>query len=242
KLEDALGENSDAQIGVLKESISSATTNFASLMNQNAGLFATLGGNFAENFNSILKEFKNANKANSDLVLTSPVQTSSSSSKTVTANGAVLTSQKDFEVNSYYQQILGRSAEDAGLRYWSDSHLNGAELKAAMEYAVWRETGTTDKETLRRIQEKQGLKMFADGGIVTRPTAAMIGEAGYPEAVIPLRGGRGVKVDMDGAFYEVVSELKALKEELKVIRQNGVYNNRFLNQNSDGSALLVKVV
>ncbi|WP_206120323.1 hypothetical protein, partial [Campylobacter fetus] len=42
KLEDALGENSDAQIGVLKESISSATTNFASLMNQNAGLFATL--------------------------------------------------------------------------------------------------------------------------------------------------------------------------------------------------------
>ncbi|KAA3684677.1 tape measure protein [Campylobacter fetus] len=242
KLEDALGETSDAQIGVLKESISSATTNFASLMNQNAGLFATLGGNFAENFNSILKEFKNANKANSDLVLTSPVQTSSSSSKTVTANGAVLTSQKDFEVNSYYQQILGRSAEDAGLRYWSDSHLNGAELKAAMEYAVWRETGTTDKETLRRIQEKQGLKMFADGGIVTRPTAAMIGEAGYPEAVIPLRGGRGVKVDMDGAFYEVVSELKALKEELKVIRQNGVYNNRFLNQNSDGSALLVKVV
>ncbi|WP_162776197.1 hypothetical protein, partial [Escherichia coli] len=44
KLEDALGETSDAQIGVLKESISSATTNFASLMNQNAGLFATLGG------------------------------------------------------------------------------------------------------------------------------------------------------------------------------------------------------
>ncbi|WKW21090.1 hypothetical protein [Campylobacter fetus] len=50
KLEDALGENSDAQISVLKESISSATTNFASLMNQNAGLFATLGGSFAEKF------------------------------------------------------------------------------------------------------------------------------------------------------------------------------------------------
>uniref|UniRef100_UPI00203A4950 tape measure protein n=1 Tax=Campylobacter fetus TaxID=196 RepID=UPI00203A4950 len=244
KLEDALGENSDAQINVLKESISSATTNFASLMSQNAGLFATLGGSFAENFNAILKEFQNVNKANSNLVLnTGQIQApSSSSSKTVTANGAVLTNPKDFEVNSYYQQILGRSAEDAGLRYWSDSHLNGAELKAAMEYAVWRETGTTDKETLRRIQEKQGLKMFADGGIVTRPTAAMIGEAGYPEAVIPLQGGRGVKVDMDGAFTEVVSELKALKEELRAIKQNGVYNNRFLNENSDGSALLVKVV
>ncbi|HDX6292014.1 TPA: hypothetical protein RPV96_001870, partial [Campylobacter fetus subsp. venerealis] len=48
--------------------------------------------------------------------------------------------------------------------------------------------------------------------------------------------------DMDGAFTEVVSELKALKEELRAIKQNGVYNNRFLNENSDGSALLVKVV
>ncbi|WKW29303.1 DUF4214 domain-containing protein [Campylobacter fetus subsp. venerealis bv. intermedius] len=170
-----------------------------------------------KNFNAILKEFQNVNKANSNLVLnTGQIQApSSSSSKTVTANGAVLTNPKDFEVNSYYQQILGRSAEDAGLRYWSDSHLNGAELKAAMEYAVWRETGTTDKETLRRIQEKQGLKMFADGGIVTRPTAAMIGEAGYPEAIIPLQGGRGVKVDMDGQFEALAAEFGNLSKKLK---------------------------
>lgn len=32
---------------------------------------------------------------------------------------------------------------------------------------------------------------LANGGIVTRPTVALIGEAG-PEAVVPLRGGRGV--------------------------------------------------
>ncbi|OCR99016.1 hypothetical protein A9K75_08900 [Campylobacter fetus subsp. testudinum] len=244
KLEDALGENSDAQINVLKESISSATTNFASLMSQNAGLFATLGGSFAENFNAILKEFQNINKANSNLVLnTGQIQApSSTSSKTVTANGAVLTNQKDFEVNSYYQQILGRSAEDAGLRYWSDSHLNGAELKAAMEYAVWRETGTTDKETLRRIQEKQGLKMFADGGIVTRPTAAMIGEAGYPEAVIPLQGGRGLKVDMGSGFEKLEKRMENNEKFSQAILKNiAELNFNFKNViDENGERLLTK--
>ncbi|MFK9780983.1 hypothetical protein ACJEM9_24705, partial [Escherichia coli] len=34
---------------------------------------------------------------------------------------------------------------------------------------------------------------LADGGIVTSPTLAMIGEAGYPEAVIPLKGGATIQ-------------------------------------------------
>jgi hypothetical protein len=37
---------------------------------------------------------------------------------------------------------------------------------------------------------------FADGGIVTQPTVAMIGEGGGPEAVIPLKNG-AVPVDLD---------------------------------------------
>jgi TP901 family phage tail tape measure protein len=36
----------------------------------------------------------------------------------------------------------------------------------------------------------QGLAMLGDGGIVTRPTLAMIGERGTPEGVAPLRDGR----------------------------------------------------
>lgn len=41
---------------------------------------------------------------------------------------------------------------------------------------------------------------FAQGGIVTRPTLAMIGEAG-PEAVVPLsRGGLGgITINVNGA-------------------------------------------
>lgn len=47
---------------------------------------------------------------------------------------------------------------------------------------------------------------FAEGGIVTRPTLAMIGEGGQPEAVIPLSklnsiGGGGVTVNINGGNF-----------------------------------------
>lgn len=47
---------------------------------------------------------------------------------------------------------------------------------------------------------------LADGGIVTRPTLAMVGEGGEAEAVIPLSrlgsmGGGGVVINLQGDFY-----------------------------------------
>lgn len=54
---------------------------------------------------------------------------------------------------------------------------------------------------------------FAEGGIVTRPTFAMIGEGGGPEAVIPLNKlagmgmGGGVIVNMSGNFYGTDQEM-----------------------------------
>ena len=42
------------------------------------------------------------------------------------------------------------------------------------------------------------LKLFEQGGIVTKPTLGLIGEAGYPEAVIPLKYGYvPVKIERD---------------------------------------------
>jgi hypothetical protein len=38
---------------------------------------------------------------------------------------------------------------------------------------------------------------FAVGGIVDRPTRALIGEAGMPEAIIPMPNGKGVPVSLD---------------------------------------------
>lgn len=47
------------------------------------------------------------------------------------------------------------------------------------------------------------VKAFADGGIITRPTNALIGENGYPEAVIPLKDGKGLKIDVSGVFEKL---------------------------------------
>ena len=46
-------------------------------------------------------------------------------------------------------------------------------------------TGTLTEE------ERAAVTPFAHGGIVTRPTMALLGEAG-PEAIVPLSGGRGL--------------------------------------------------
>lgn len=58
---------------------------------------------------------------------------------------------------------------------------------------------------------------FANGGIVTRPTNALIGEAGYPEAVIPLKDGAGLKVDMSGGFLSLKELLVKVVDKLSNI-------------------------
>lgn len=40
---------------------------------------------------------------------------------------------------------------------------------------------------------------YANGGVVTQPTLAMIGEGAYSEAVVPLPDGRSIPVDLKGA-------------------------------------------
>jgi phage-related minor tail protein len=52
---------------------------------------------------------------------------------------------------------------------------------------------------------------MAEGGIVTRPTFALIGEAG-PEAVVPLRDGgmgRNVKINFEQGSVTINSDMDA---------------------------------
>jgi len=44
-----------------------------------------------------------------------------------------------------------------------------------------------------------GVRGYASGGLVTRPTMAMIGEGRYNEAVVPLPDGKAIPVNMSGA-------------------------------------------
>jgi hypothetical protein len=75
-----------------------------------------------------------------------------------------------------------------------------------------------EQERLRRFREL-GAPEFALGGIVTRPTAAIIGEAGA-EAVIPLDQmssmGGSVNINVAGS---IISE-----GELQSVIQNVLYN------------------
>jgi hypothetical protein len=57
------------------------------------------------------------------------------------------------------------------------------------------------------LDEPKAVFAFADGGIVTKPTLGLIGEAGYSEAVIPLKNPNDPL-----SMNSVVKELKAIRE------------------------------
>ena len=56
---------------------------------------------------------------------------------------------------------------------------------------------------------------FAEGGIVNKPVNAIVGEAGA-EAIIPLKNGSGLKVDISG----IVSHLEALIQKQSITETN----------------------
>jgi len=76
------------------------------------------------------------------------------------------------------------------------------------------------------------LKMFADGGMVSRPTLGMVGEAG-PEAVIPLKGGN-VPVKLSGEQYSDRTLSTLVNGLARVLRESG---NTF-NFNIDVSGII----
>ena len=132
-----------------------------------------------------------------------------------TANGALISSSLDKDINQIYLDVLGRSAEQGGLDAWKrKAQLEGLskqQLRAQIEATARAATGGNSKQDFIEWSKKRGYKPFADGGIVTRPTRALIGEAGYDEAVIPL-DGRGIKVDMGGAFEALAKRLERVEQ------------------------------
>ncbi|WP_170019184.1 hypothetical protein [Campylobacter sp. RM16190] len=160
-----------------------------------------------------------------------------------TANGALLLSDLDKQINQTYLSSLGRSVEQSGLEFWrnkinagqmSITQLAGELIKSAIAI-----TGSNNKSDWIEWYKSKGFKPFADGGIVTRPTAALIGEAGYPEAVLPL-DGRTLKVDTDNKelerlLREIVYLLKTQGKDMKEL------NLSFQNV-TDGDKLFTKAM
>ena len=119
----------------------------------------------------------------------------------VTANGAVLSSQLDRDINAIYKDVLGRSVEQSGLDAWKRKalmeNLSLPQIREQIIKTATAITGSSNKNDWIEWSKRQGLKPYADGGIVTRPTRALIGEAGA-EAVIPLKNG-AVRAQIVGA-------------------------------------------
>ena len=69
----------------------------------------------------------------------------------------------------------------------------------------------------------KGMLGFAEGGIVTRPTFAMVGESGA-EAIIPLSRmggmGRGLTVVLQGDFYTTTEVAERFGNEIARIIKN----------------------
>ena len=52
-----------------------------------------------------------------------------------------------------------------------------------------------------------GIKLFADGGVVTGPTLGLVGEGRFNEAVVPLPDGKSIPVDLGGAGNNISTNI-----------------------------------
>ena len=138
-----------------------------------------------------------------------------------TANGALLKTELEKQINQMYLQYLGRSAEQSGLDFWKARVLAGdttiQNLPTELIRAITAETGSSSMAVWKEYYRMHGIKPFAQGGIVTRPTHALIGEAGYDEAVIPL-DGRKLKIDAGDDFRILSKKTDALEQTMSEVK------------------------
>ena len=162
-----------------------------------------------------------------------------------TANGATINSQLDRDINAIYKDVLGRSVEQGGLDAWKrKAQLEGLskeQLRAQIEATARAATGGSTKADFIEWSKRQGLKPYAEGGIVTRPTRALIGEAGA-EAVIPLKNGAVRAQIVGGDNSELVSLMREGVYLMKEINKNTREGTMVLKDVTNGTEFLVKAV
>lgn len=137
-------------------------------------------------------------------------------------------------VTDTYQAVLGRAPDQSGFAFWTDALVRGVQNPSTLKSDIRAAAIAAGEPTL-----------FAQGGIVTKATNAIIGEAGYPEAVIPLKDGAGLKVDVGG----VTAELRALRDEIRelkevtiaVLDENQRLRSLIMQMSKNGSALNVEL-
>ena len=125
------------------------------------------------------------------------IDTGSMSASDVTSSLASASNTVSAVQDIYDKYDLNQYQNDSsGYVYWTQQVESGNIAPEDLE------------ESIKTAAEASGLVKFADGGIVTAPTVGLIGEAGYNEAVIPLKDPND-PLQMN----TVTNELKALRAE-----------------------------
>ena len=115
----------------------------------------------------------------------------------------------EIELSDIQQTTMDYLGEDSPMVSWMKI-LNAT--TAGLSFNTYISTSETDG-AYDLIAKENNVVPFANGGIVTKPTMALIGEAGHHEAVIPLKDNTdplGVKA--------MIKELKEVKAELKLMK------------------------
>ena len=106
--------------------------------------------------------------------------------------------------------------------------------------AIYNATISLKPKEAKQKLDELNLTPFANGGIVTAPTPALIGEAGYPEAVIPLKDGKGLKVDTSATFEKLNSKFEVIEKLVMNLLMNSNNSLRILRTADSGEGLLIK--
>ena len=117
-----------------------------------------------------------------------------------------------------------RLPTDEGLDYWVNSGLTLDEIAATFDSDAIEEEYTP----------------FANGGVVTKPTRGLVAEAGYSEAIIPLKDPND-PLGQKELIKVMQQEMKQLREEMQTT--NGELKDiKEYSRNTDNNTKSKRVV
>ena len=251
ELIDSTQKSKDEQIAALEAQKQEITKQTAELLKSNAELFGELGGDFETGFGELASAFELV-ASNIDKSFKGLAEQLKSTAKEANKDSSYYSPDLSWDelsstINSYYQEYFGRNAEYKGLNFWYQAVASGLHSLSAIERQILDVGANITNENLtdeayERLRQL-GIHKFADGGIVTGPTNALIGEAGYPEAVIPLKDGAGLKIDTSGIFERLENRMMSMEQKLKMVLEKIEKNTNELNRTlagvTDGDVLYI---
>ena len=251
ELIDSTQKSKDEQIAALEAQKQEITKQTAELLKSNAELFGELGGDFESGFGELASAFELV-ASSIDKSFKGLAEQLKSTAKEANKDSSYYSPDLSWDelsstINSYYQEYFGRNAEYKGLNFWYQAVASGLHSLSAIERQILDVGANITNENLtdeayERLRQL-GIHKFADGGIVTGPTNALIGEAGYPEAVIPLKDGAGLKIDTSGIFERLENRMMSMEQKLKMVLEKIEKNTNELNRTlagvTDGDVLYI---